>query len=125
MRMSPLEAGSTLCTERIRLSGVASQLSLAVTLSVTATHCGWPAIEPSTGWMDATTGGAVSSTQSTALHVVELPDASVTVTLMQCAPVPTNVPAAGVCVFVSASEGVQLSTACRLASKSGTSVPQR
>ena len=56
-------------------------------------------------------GGVASITVKVVVHVVLLLEASFTVTVMVVTPAPTSVPAAGFCVTVNSSNGVQLSVA--------------
>jgi hypothetical protein len=65
--------------------------------------------------------GVVSDTVNGIAQELLLPAASVTVTVITCAPDPTGVPAEGACVFTSEAAGVQLSSAVTVVAKSGTS----
>jgi len=62
-------------------------------------------------------GGVVSFTVKVVVQVLLLPAPSVAVTVIVCAPRPTGVPAAGLCVTVTAP---QLSEAVECDATSGT-----
>ena len=56
-------------------------------------------------------GGVVSLTVKVVVHVAVLFDSSFTVIVIVVTPLPTSVPAAGLCVTINEAEGVQLSVA--------------
>jgi len=76
---------------------VALQLSLAVTLPNTSGTIAWQ-LSPALALVGAgqlTLGTAVSLTVKVVVQVALLPASSVAVTVIECAPRPTSVPAAG------------------------------
>ena len=69
-------------------------------------------------------GAVLSVTVKATMQLVLLPAASVTVTVMLVTPVPTSVPAAGLCVFTKEPAAVQLSVAGVRPVTSGTCARQ-
>lgn len=65
-------------------------------------------------------GDVVSLTVKVVVQVAELSDSSFTVIVIVVWPLPTSVPAAGLCVIVSEVAGVQLSVAATPPVTSGT-----
>src|SRR5215216_7667818 len=84
------------------------QLSVAVTAKFTiAVH------KPEAGTLmfggQLITGGVLSATVNVVVHWTLLFEASIAVTVIVCAPTPTIVPAAGLCVRITEPAAVQLS----------------
>jgi hypothetical protein len=96
------------------------QLSLADVLAVKS---GVAAMQPAPACMNCAgaqlvmVGGVVSLTVNVVPHVEKFPDASVTVTVTGCGPMPTSVPAVGTCVMVTL---LHVSLATVVAVKFGT-----
>ena len=96
------------------------QLSLAI---VVARKFGVAAMHPAPACMNCggaqvvMVGGVVSLTVNVVVHVVKLLDASVTVIVTVCGPMPTSVPATGDCVMVTL---LHVSLATTLPVKLGT-----
>jgi hypothetical protein len=102
------------------------QLSVAVTPPNTSGTIAWqlPSALALAGAGQLTVGTVVSVTVNVVVHVAVLPVASVAVTVMVCAPNPTSVPAAGICVTVIALVAVQLSLTVTPAATLGTAARQ-
>src|SRR3989442_92610 len=92
---------------------------IAVALDATSGTAAWQfaSAEAEVGAGQLTVGGVVSFTVNVVVHVLLLPDPSVAVTVIVCEPDPTIVPAAGLCVNVTAP---QLSEAVAPEVTSGT-----
>src|SRR3989475_218337 len=102
------------------------QLSLTVTPPSTLGTAAWQAPSAlATGTAEQITlGGVVSLTVKVVVQVALLPASSLAVTVIGCAPNPTNVPAAGLWLKVIAPEPVQLSLTVTPPSRSGTAAWQ-
>ena len=104
----------------------ALQLSLTVTPAKTFGTAAWQ-LAPALALVTAgqiTVGGALSVTVKVVVQEALFPAASVAVTVIVCAPVPTSVPAAGDCTNVIALAALQLSLTVTPAKTFGTAAWQ-
>jgi len=100
--------------------------SLTVTPPRTSGTAAWQlasALAPRTA-EHSTLGAVVSATVKLVVQVALLPASSVAVTVIVCAPSPTSVPAAGLCVSVIVLSGLQLSLTLTPPNTSGTAAWQ-